>query len=45
VKTTLLHARETQAVQPGAAPVELELAVATPPARRPGPSALGGSPG
>lgn len=26
VKTTLLHARETQAVQPGAAPVELELA-------------------
>jgi propanediol dehydratase large subunit len=27
VKTTLLHARETQAVQPGAAPVELELAV------------------
>ncbi len=27
VRTTLLHARETQAVQPGAAPVELELAV------------------
>jgi propanediol dehydratase large subunit len=27
VKTTLLHARETQAVQPGAASVELELAV------------------
>ena len=27
VKTTLLHAREVQAVQPGAAPVELELAV------------------
>ena len=27
VKTTLLHARETQAVQPGAAPLELELAV------------------
>jgi propanediol dehydratase large subunit len=27
VKTTLLHARETQAVQPGEAPVELELAV------------------
>ncbi|MGH3110911.1 MAG: propanediol/glycerol family dehydratase large subunit [Gaiellaceae bacterium] len=27
VKTTLLHARETQAVQPGAAAVELELAV------------------
>jgi propanediol dehydratase large subunit len=27
VKTTLLHARETQAVRPGAAPVELELAV------------------
>ena len=26
VKTTLLHARETQAVDPGAAPVELELA-------------------
>ena len=26
VKTTLLHARETQAVEPGAAPVELELA-------------------
>ena len=45
VKTTLLHARETQAVQPGAAPVELELTVATPPAGRPGPSALGGSPG
>jgi propanediol dehydratase large subunit len=27
VKTTLLHARETQAVEPGAGPVELELAV------------------
>ena len=27
VKTTLLHARETQAVEPGAAPVELALAV------------------
>ncbi len=27
VKTTLLHAREVQAVRPGAAPVELELAV------------------
>jgi propanediol dehydratase large subunit len=27
VKTTLLHARETQAVQPGAAAVEIELAV------------------
>ena len=27
VRTTLLHARETQAVRPGAAPVELELAV------------------
>jgi propanediol dehydratase large subunit len=27
VKTTLLHARETRAVRPGAAPVELELAV------------------
>jgi propanediol dehydratase large subunit len=27
VKTTLLHARETQAVQPGAGPIELELAV------------------
>ena len=27
VRTTLLHARETQAVQPGAAPVELEIAV------------------
>jgi propanediol dehydratase medium subunit len=27
VKTTLLHARETQAVQPGAGAVELELAV------------------
>ena len=27
VRTTLLHARETQAVQPGAAAVELELAV------------------
>jgi len=26
VRTTLLHARETQAVRPGAAPVELELA-------------------
>ena len=45
VKTTLLHARETQAVQPGAAPIELELTVATPPAGRPDPSALGGSPG
>jgi hypothetical protein len=29
VKTTLLHARETQAVRPGAAPVELELATVT----------------
>ena len=28
VRTTLLHARETQAVRPGAAPVELELAAA-----------------
>jgi propanediol dehydratase medium subunit len=28
VRTTLLHARETQAVVPGAPPVELELAVA-----------------
>ena len=28
VRTTLLHARETHAVRPGAAPVELELAVA-----------------
>jgi hypothetical protein len=27
VRTTLLHARETQAIQPGAAPVELELAI------------------
>jgi propanediol dehydratase large subunit len=27
VRTTLLHARETQAVEPGAAPLELELAV------------------
>ena len=27
VKTTLLHARETQSARPGAAPVELELAV------------------
>ena len=27
VRTTLLHARETRAVRPGAAPVELELAV------------------
>jgi propanediol dehydratase large subunit len=27
VKTTLLHARETQAVRPGASPVELDLAV------------------
>jgi propanediol dehydratase large subunit len=27
VRTTLLHARETQAVRPGAAPLELELAV------------------
>jgi hypothetical protein len=27
VKTTLLHARETQAVEPGAAPIELELAL------------------
>ena len=27
VRTTLLHARETQAVQPGAAPIELELTV------------------
>ena len=30
VKTTLLHARETHAVQPGAAPVELELAAPVP---------------
>jgi hypothetical protein len=30
VRTTLLHARETQAVVPGAAPVELELAVSVP---------------
>ena len=30
VRTTLLHARETQAVRPGAAPVELELAVPVP---------------
>ena len=30
VRTTLLHARETQAVRPGAAPVELELAVTVP---------------
>jgi hypothetical protein len=30
VKTTLLHARETAAVQPGAAPVELELALPVP---------------
>ncbi len=27
VRTTLLHARETQAIRPGAAPVELELAI------------------
>ena len=27
VRTTLLHARETQAVRPGAAAVEIELAV------------------
>jgi len=30
VRTTLLHARETQAVEPGAAPLELELAVPIP---------------
>ena len=30
VRTTLLHARETQAVRPGAAPVELELVVPVP---------------
>lgn len=30
VRTTLLHARETQAVQPGAPPLELELAVPVP---------------
>jgi propanediol dehydratase large subunit len=30
VKTTLLHARETQAIVPGAEPVELELAVPVP---------------
>jgi propanediol dehydratase large subunit len=30
VRTTLLHAREAQAVEPGAAPLELELAVPTP---------------
>jgi hypothetical protein len=28
VRTTLLHARETQAVVPGAEPVDLELVVA-----------------
>jgi hypothetical protein len=33
VKTTLLHARETQAVRPGAGPVELELAVPMMPSR------------
>jgi len=33
VKTTLLHARETHAVRPGAAPVELELAATVTPAR------------
>jgi propanediol dehydratase large subunit len=32
VKTTLLHARETHAVEPGAAPVELELAATVTPA-------------
>jgi propanediol dehydratase large subunit len=32
VKTTLLHARETHAVQPGAAPVELALAATVTPA-------------
>jgi hypothetical protein len=31
VRTTLLHARETQAVEPGAEPVELELVAATEP--------------
>jgi hypothetical protein len=29
VRTTLLHARETQAVEPGAEPVVLELVAAT----------------
>jgi len=29
VRTTLLHARETQAIEPGAGPVELELVAAT----------------
>jgi len=33
VKTTLLHARETHAVRPGAAPVELALAATVTPAR------------
>jgi propanediol dehydratase large subunit len=33
VKTTLLHARETQAVVPGAEPVELEVAVPVTPSR------------
>ena len=37
VRTTLLHARETQAIVPGAAPVELELLTRS--ASRPGPSA------
>jgi propanediol dehydratase large subunit len=32
VRTTLLHARETKAVRPGAAPLELELAVPVAPA-------------
>jgi hypothetical protein len=29
VRTTLLHARETQAIEPGAGPVELVLVAAT----------------
>ena len=52
VRTTLLHARETQAVRPGAAAVELELAVpvasrlgVTRWACRPGPSGSVGFPG
>ena len=52
VRTTLLHARETQAVRPGAAPVELELAVPVPSAElptrwacRPAPSGSARSPG
>jgi propanediol dehydratase large subunit len=51
VRTTLLHARETQAVEPGAASLELELAVPDPvglitrPACRPGPSASPERPG